>query len=264
MNSLPLWATALIFVGAAVAVWIAGIFLSNQTDVLATRLHLGSALGGVILLAIATNLPEIAITVSAAAGGNIGVAVGNILGGIAIQTVVLVVLDAFGRRGGPPLTYRAASLVLVIEGLLVVAVLMVVIAGTQLPAGLIAFRVAPGGVLIFVLWLAGLFLINRAHTALPWHESGQAPDGQPEPQGPQPAQDREEGHREEGLDREIGNHLRDRRLGHLDRRGVAGTQRRCDRRRHRPVRGVVRGHHSGRGDVATRAVHRSAVGPPGR
>lgn len=183
MNSLPLWATALIFVGAAVAVWIAGIFLSNQTDVLATRLHLGSALGGVILLAIATNLPEIAITVSAAAGGNIGVAVGNILGGIAIQTVVLVVLDAFGRRGGPPLTYRAASLVLVIEGLLVVAVLMVVIAGTQLPAGLIAFRVAPGGVLIFVLWLAGLFLINRAHTALPWHESGQAPDGQPEPQG---------------------------------------------------------------------------------
>src|SRR4051812_11463416 len=111
----------LIFAIAAAAVWIAGIQLSNQTDVLSTRLHLGAALGGLILLAIATNLPEIAITTSAALSNNVGVAVGNILGGIAIQTVVLVALDAFGDRGPRPLTYRAASLVLVLEGALVVA-----------------------------------------------------------------------------------------------------------------------------------------------
>jgi cation:H+ antiporter len=183
VDSLPLWATSLIFVAAAAAVWVAGIALSNQTDVLATRLHLGTALGGVILLAVATNLPEIAITFSAAVSGNIGVAVGNILGGIAIQTVVLVILDVFGKRGGPPLTYRAASLVLVVEGLLVIAVLVVVVAGTQLPSSLIAFRVAPSGVLIAVLWVIGLILVNRAHSALPWHESGEAPDNQAEPQG---------------------------------------------------------------------------------
>ncbi len=183
MDVLPLWATILIFLAAAAAVWVAGIALSDQTDVLATRLHLGTALGGVVLLAVATNLPEIAITASAALSGNTDVAVGNILGGIAIQTVVLVVLDAFGRRDGKPLTYRAASLVLVVEGLLVIAVLVVVVAATQLPDTLIAARLTPGAVLITLLWVVGLLLISRSHRALPWHESGEAPDNQPEPRG---------------------------------------------------------------------------------
>src|SRR4051794_1236950 len=61
-----------IFVVAAGVIWIAGIQLSEQTDVLATRLHLGSALGGLILLALATNLPEIAIVGSAPPSGGGG------------------------------------------------------------------------------------------------------------------------------------------------------------------------------------------------
>jgi cation:H+ antiporter len=183
MSGWPVWLLLLIFVAGAAAVWIAGTSLSDQTDVLSTRLHLGSALGGLILLAIATNLPEIAIVGSASLSGNLGVAVGNILGGIAIQTVVLVVLDAFGIRGGPPLTYRAASLVLVLEAALVVAVLALVIAGTQLPRTLIALRVTPSAALIFVVWVVGLLLLQRASRSLPWHEAGQPPDGQNEPRG---------------------------------------------------------------------------------
>src|SRR6478672_1334769 len=183
VSGLPLLVLLLVFAAAAAAIWVAGVQLSNQTDVLSVRLHLGSALGGLILLAIATNLPEIAIVASAAVAGNIGVAVGNILGGIAIQTVVLVALDAFGVRGRHPLTYRAASLVLVLEGALVIAVLAVVIAGSQLPGSLTAWRLAPASVLIAVLWVVGLFLLKRAGTALPWHESGEAPDNQGEPRG---------------------------------------------------------------------------------
>ena len=183
MSGLPLIVLVLIFLVAAAAIWVAGVQLSKQTDVLSTRLHLGAALGGLIMLAVATNLPEIAIVASASISGNVGVAVGNILGGIAIQTVVLVVLDAFGVRGARPLTYRAASLVLVLEALLVIAVLSVVVAGTQLPVGLIAFRLTPGPVLITVLWVAGLFLLRRAGKSLPWHESGEAPDNQDAPRG---------------------------------------------------------------------------------
>src|SRR3954452_5697443 len=158
VSGLSLPVLLLVFAAAAAAIWVAGVQLSNQTDVLSVRLHLGSALGGLILLAIATNLPEIAIVASAAVSGNIGVAVGNILGGIAIQTVVLVALDAFGVRGSKPLTYRAASLVLVLEAALVVAVLAIVIGGTQLPATLITARLTPAPVLILMVWVLGLVL----------------------------------------------------------------------------------------------------------
>jgi cation:H+ antiporter len=123
MGSLSSPVLLALFIASAGIIWIAGIKLSDNTDVLAERLHLGSALGGLILLAIATNLPEIAITASAAVAGQLDVAVGNILGGIAIQTVVLVVLDAVGVRPRAPLTRLAASLMLVLEGALVVIVL---------------------------------------------------------------------------------------------------------------------------------------------
>jgi len=91
----PGW-LVLIFLGAAVAVWVAGIYVSSTTDVLSQHLGLGEALGGMLLLAIVTNLPEIAITASAALHQDLGIAIGNILGGIAMQTLVLVLLDFFG------------------------------------------------------------------------------------------------------------------------------------------------------------------------
>jgi cation:H+ antiporter len=182
MSSLGLPLLIVIFAGCAAVIWVAGIRLSDTTDVLDNRLHLGSALGGVVLLAIATNLPEIAITVAAAASGNIGVATGNILGGIAIQTVVLVALDAFSRDRRS-LSYRAASLSLVLEAGLVIAVLTVAVMGSQLPHRLHFGRVAPASMLITVLWLAGVLLLSRARGRLPWQEAGEPPDGQPQPRG---------------------------------------------------------------------------------
>ncbi|PPG36920.1 sodium:calcium antiporter [Rathayibacter sp. AY2B5] len=183
MDGLPFVVLVVIFLAAAAVVWVAGIQLSKATDVLDARLHLGSALGGLIVLAVATNLPEIAITVSAALSGNLDVAVGNILGGIALQTVVLVVLDLFGKpgKGAKPLTYRAASLTLVLEGLVVVAVLAVVIAGSQLPSGLEVLRLTPDVVLIAGLWVVGLLLVQRSGKHLPWHEDGRAPDATASP-----------------------------------------------------------------------------------
>ena len=183
MSSLAWPLLVLIFAGCAAVIWIAGIWLSNTTDVLDVRLHLGSALGGVVLLGITTNLPEIAITVAAAVTHQIGIAIGNILGGIAIQTLVLVALDAFGGKRTAPLTYQAASLGLVLEAGLVIAVLTIAVMGSQLPSSLQFGRFAPASILIAVLWLAGVFLLGKSRGHLPWQESGEAPGNQEPPMG---------------------------------------------------------------------------------
>jgi cation:H+ antiporter len=173
----PLPALA-VFLFSAAAVWFAGTKLSLSTDVIAARLSWGEAFGGLVLLGIVTNLPEIAITASAALHHDLSLAIGNILGGISIQTVVLVVMDVFGLGALAALSNRAASLTLVIEGMLVVAVLVVVLIGTQLPKDLIFLRVTPPTLLIAALWLGGLWLVKQARAELPWHDAGAAPGGQ--------------------------------------------------------------------------------------
>ena len=182
-SGLGLAPLVLIFAVAAGAVWFAGIHLSGSTDVLDTRLGLGEALGGAILLAIATNLPEIAIVVSAALSHSLGIAIGNILGGIAIQTVVLVILDiSIGREAA--LTTRAASLILGLEGLLVILVLAISVMGAQLPGNALFARIEPAALLIAVFWVLGVWLVNHARRGLPWHDTtGTAPDGQEKPMG---------------------------------------------------------------------------------
>ncbi len=181
MHTLPLPLLAVVFLAAALATWLAGTRLSAATDVLSTRLGLGEALSGMILLAIATNLPELAITVSASLEHNLALAVGNILGGIALQTVVLVFLDVFGLKKGGPLSSKAASLVIVLEGLLVVTVLALAMVGKQLSSAPLFGWLPPVETLIAAAWIGGVYLIARARKGLPWQERGFAPpDGQRE------------------------------------------------------------------------------------
>lgn len=173
-NSYSLTMLIVIFTLAATAVWIAGIYLSKATDIIDIRFNLGEALGGLIFLAFATNLPEIAIVMSASWNHEIGIAIGNILGGIAIQTVVLAILDGIGLRSKGALSFEAASLQLVLEGALVIIILMIVIMSAELPDSFIYWRIVPGDILIVATWLTGLWLIYKARNHLPWHQNGKA------------------------------------------------------------------------------------------
>jgi cation:H+ antiporter len=174
MSSLPSAALVGVFVGSAAVIWVAGVYLSRSTDALDGRLGLGSALGGLVLLAIATNLPEAAITVSAASSGKLDLAVGNLLGGIAIQTIVLALLDA--RTRGRPLTFHAGSLVIVLEASIVVATLVAAVMTTQLPRHTEVGGLSPGSLAILLLWLGGLAVVTAARHGLPWQ--AQAPGSQ--------------------------------------------------------------------------------------
>ncbi|MFN2622903.1 MAG: sodium:calcium antiporter [Chthoniobacterales bacterium] len=175
--SLPILSA--IFAAAGIVVWIAGVYVSKTTDVLSSRFKLGEALGGAILLAIVTNLPEIAITASGAMRNQLGIATGNILGGIAIQTVVLVVLDAFAIKKRAPLIGHAAGLDLVLEAVFVIVMLTLVVMGHQLPDALVWHGFTPDGLVICGTWIVGLYLIGKARGNLPWQSSGDAPGGQP-------------------------------------------------------------------------------------
>jgi cation:H+ antiporter len=154
-------------VAAAVATWIAGISLSQATDTIDRAYGLGEALGGTILLAVAGTLPEIAITVSAAASGHLDLAAGNLIGGIAVQTMVLVVCDAASSRT-TALTYLVGSLTAVMEGLLVVFVVAEVMGGALLPPSDSIGPVSPASIAIVVTWLAGVLVLKEVRNRPAW------------------------------------------------------------------------------------------------
>jgi cation:H+ antiporter len=159
-----LWA---LFAGGAAATWAAGVYLSRATDVLDQRWHLGEAFGGMVLLAISGSLPEVAITVSAALAGRLDIAAGNLLGGIAIQTGVLIICDYFVTEK-KPLSYLVGSLIPVLEASLVVGVTALAMLGALLPPSDVVWGMSPASIAIVVVWLFGMLVINRVRNAPKW------------------------------------------------------------------------------------------------
>ncbi len=177
----------LIFLAAAGATWAAGIVLSKSTDALDARLGLGDEIGGLILLAIAGTLPELAITISAAAQGHLQLAAGNLIGGIAIQTMVLLVCD-FVVGPERPLTYLVGRLTPVLEGLLVIILVAGVDMGSLLkPSTAIGGVVNPASLGIVIMWVVGLYVIQRAAKDPRWkHRDAGEPAGTPPPRAGAP------------------------------------------------------------------------------
>ena len=172
----------------AIAIWIAGTALSKTTDVIDRRFGLGEALGGVVLLAVAGSLPEVAITVSAAAKGHLGLAAGNLIGGIAVQTMVLVICDAVASRE-QALSFLVGSLVPVIEALLVIFVVAGVLMGALLPESTRIGPVSPASLAIAIAWFAGIYAINRARQHPRWRvEAPGAAPGRKHRRQPHPAE----------------------------------------------------------------------------
>lgn len=155
------------FIIFSLIVWVAGVWLTRTTDAIDARYKFGSAFGGLLILGIVTSLPEIAIVVTAAMQHHYDIIIGTLIGGIAIQTVVLSIFDF---RSGPKrgLSFLAASLTLVLEASFVVLVTVASILAIKTPLIVPGTAISLASVAIVLLWLLGLWVVYRARKGLPW------------------------------------------------------------------------------------------------
>jgi cation:H+ antiporter len=109
--------------------------------------------------------------------GHLALATGNLLGGIAIQTVVLVFLDATSRRRRP-LTSLVSDTNPLIECMLVIVLVTIAVMGGFLPESTAVGSVSPASIAIVVFFLLGMIGLNRARRRPVWtvSEAAEEPD----------------------------------------------------------------------------------------
>ncbi len=91
-------ATVLGFLACAIAIAIAGTYLSRYGDVIARRTGMGGSWVGLVLIATVTSLPELATGVSAVTINQAPeIAVGDVLGSCVFNLLIIVVLDLLQR-----------------------------------------------------------------------------------------------------------------------------------------------------------------------
>jgi NRAMP (natural resistance-associated macrophage protein)-like metal ion transporter len=168
LNSLPLLALIGIFLASSVAIWFAGIHLARATDTIMERYGLGEALGGLVILSLVGNLPEAAIVFTASWNHQFDIAIGNILGSIAAQTLTVAILDEFGLGKKGSLTRRTGSLTVVLEAALVAGVLATSLIGATLPKELNLAGISPADIVTTTTWIVGVWLINRVRKTMSW------------------------------------------------------------------------------------------------
>jgi cation:H+ antiporter len=160
MANIPFYLIVLIFTISALVTWFAGITLAKATDTLDSRLKIGDALGGLILLGIAGSLPEIAVTFTAALHGNTEIIIGNLIGGLSIQVLILVLFD-FVSKGKRPLSYHAGSIMMSIETIFAIILTLLAIGGMYMPEKYNIVHVSPISYALVIMWVVGLLFINK-------------------------------------------------------------------------------------------------------
>lgn len=160
-----LWFDAVIFIAAAAVILGAGIKLAAVADRLADRLGWGEAVTGSLLLGLTTALPGLAASITAALEGRAALAIGNAIGGIAIQTTFLAVADLAHRKAN--LEHAAASVANMIQTAILIALLALVLLGIAGPDITVA-HVNPMTGVLFLCAVAGFWLVYRSRTQPMW------------------------------------------------------------------------------------------------
>ncbi|WP_372620386.1 sodium:calcium antiporter [Falsiroseomonas sp.] len=161
----PLWASIATLVAAAAAICFAGTRLAGVANVLADRTGMGEVIAGALFVGGATSLPGIITSVSTAWQGHAGLAIGNALGGLTVQTAFLAVADLFYRRAN--LEHAAASTVGLAQGTLLVVLLTLPLMAASGPDWTL-LGMHPVTPILFAGYGAGLWLLAAIHEKPMW------------------------------------------------------------------------------------------------
>ena len=186
----PIWANALIFAAAALVVWRAGGKLARCADEIAERTGLGHAVAGMMLLGGVSALPEAANCVTAAAIDNPTLAANNLFGSVAINLLLLAMVDAvFGRGALTSFVAGAATLMQAALAMILLALIAVAITVGEAPilgVGVWTIAICLTGVGAF--WLSARY--ERVSPWAPSEASREDPeDGRSPPSGTAPSTD---------------------------------------------------------------------------
>lgn len=166
-----MWLNAVIFLISAGLIWGAGTYLEKYADAISDRTGLGQAFTGLLLLSTATSLPEVATTITAVVLlNNPTLAVYNLLGGVALQTAILAIADRAKRRSGA-LTYFRPRFVLLIQGVGLLTLLQLTIAGITARGLPTLFSISVWTVVLFLVYLGTLYLTYRYRGQPRWTPS---------------------------------------------------------------------------------------------
>ncbi|MGJ3262733.1 MAG: sodium:calcium antiporter [Salinarimonas sp.] len=156
----PLWLVILVFALAAAVVWYTGTRLAGAADEIAEVYGLGQAFVGMLLLGAVTSIPEVAVSVTAGIAGEASLAVNNLLGGVALQVVLLALGDALLDRRA--FTGEPARPSLLLQPVLCAALLSLVAAG--ITVGEVAvLGVGLWSTSVFVAGIAFFWIVSRSH-----------------------------------------------------------------------------------------------------
>lgn len=149
----------------ASVVWVAGARLAYLADNLADRFKLAKSLVGLVLLSLATSLPEVATTLSAALQQSRDLVLNNLFGGIALQTAILAMADFWAR--GPITNYpRKANHAL--EATLLVLLLSLALVFTNLGETIVIANVGLGSICIALFYVGAIWLLRKYDDSSDW------------------------------------------------------------------------------------------------
>ncbi len=164
-EQLPLPLTLFMFGGGTLVIALVGSQLTRIADRLADLTGLGEAVFGAVLLGATTSLPGSIASITTAFAGRADLAVSNAVGGIAAQTVFLVVADLVYRQAN--LEHAAASVTNLINGALLCALMALPLLAATGPD--VAFwGVHPASILILMIYAFGLHLASATTKAPGW------------------------------------------------------------------------------------------------